>query len=65
MSDEDNSAMLSSKTFLCLTCTKFGDIETLENTEEETTAVSNFEQNAFSIFFLVFYVHGPLDHLAK
>ena len=46
--------MLSSKTFLCPTCTKFGDIETLENTEEETTAVSNFEQNAFSIFFSYF-----------
>ena len=54
MSDEDISAMLSSKTFLCPTCTKFGDIETLENTEEETTAVSNFEQNAFSIFFSYF-----------
>ena len=41
MSDEDISAMLSSKTFLCPSCSKFGDIETLENAEEETTAVSN------------------------
>jgi len=68
MSDEDISAMLSSKTFLCPSCSKFGEIDTMENNEEEEkTAVSSRYENQFCNvldipFFLFFLIDGPLKH---
>ena len=48
MSDEDISAMLSSKTFLCPSCSKYGEIDTMENNEEEEEmAVSSGYENDF------------------
>ena len=35
MSDENISAMLSAKTFLCPSCSKFGEMDTMKNAEEE------------------------------
>jgi len=35
MSDENISAMLSAKTFLCPSCSKFGKMDTMKNAEEE------------------------------
>ena len=70
MSDEDISAMLSSKTFLCPSCSKFGEIDTMENIEEEEkTAVSSGYENEFcnalDILFFSFFIDGPLKHTTK
>ena len=35
MSDENISAMLSAKTFLCPSCSKFGEMDAMKNAEEE------------------------------
>jgi len=71
MSDEDISGMLSSKTFLCPCRSKFGEIDTMENTEEEEkTAVSSGYENEFCnaldiLFFPFFIIDGPLKHTTK